>query len=182
VRSASCLPRLGIGALPFAVYDPLSFRMDHTLTDRFIAQADDLRRWCDGLSDMQLDAHAVPGAWSMRQLVVHMLDSDLAAGHRMKRIAAESFPLLIAYDETAFAATLYKAVDVALACDLFRLNRLHTGEVLRALPDAAFQRSGIHNQRGRVTLAEMVALYVHHMDHHAPFAAAKRAALGVASA
>lgn len=116
----------------------------------------------------------------MRQLVIHMLDSDLAAGHRMKRIAAEHMPLLIAYDETAFANTLYQSLDVVLVCDLFRLNRLHTGEVLRSLPDAAFQRSGIHNQRGRLTLAEMVALYVHHMDHHAPFASAKRTALGLA--
>ena len=115
----------------------------------------------------------------MRQLVVHMLDSDLAAGHRMKRMAAEEVPLLIAYDESAFAAKLYEGVDVNLACELFRLNRLHTGEMLRRLPSEAFVRTGIHNQRGKVTLAEMVAIYVHHMDHHAPFANAKRVALGL---
>lgn len=114
----------------------------------------------------------------MRQLVVHMLDSDLAAGHRMKRMAAEDVPLLIAYDETAFAEKLYAGVDVNMACELFRMNRLHTGEVLRKLPAETFSRVGIHNQRGKVTLAEMVEIYIHHMDHHAPFALAKRVAMG----
>jgi hypothetical protein len=146
--------------------------------DRFVAQAGDLSTWCQGLSEAQLDARPVPGAWTMRQLVVHMLDSDLAAGHRMKRMAAEDVPLLIAYDETAFAEKLYAGVDVNLACELFRMNRLHTGEVLRKLPAEAFARVGVHNQRGKVTLAEMVGIYIHHMDHHAPFARAKRVAMG----
>ena len=37
-------------------------------------------------------AFPVPGKWSVQQLVMHMLDSDLVAGERMKRIIAEPRP------------------------------------------------------------------------------------------
>lgn len=110
---------------------------------------------------------------------MHLWHSDLAATHRMLRIACEDRPLLIAYDETAHASTLrYNELDVGLVCDAFRVNRLHTADVLGRLPQEAFSRVGIHNQRGAVTLGEMLKIYADHVDHHAAFVARKRAALG----
>ncbi|MCC6425556.1 MAG: DinB family protein [Phycisphaerales bacterium] len=153
--------------------------MSQDLIARFTADADILHKLTAGLTREQLTAFPVPGTWSMQQLVVHLLDSDLIAVHRMKRIIAEEAPLLISYDETAFAARLhYHGLDTLTVCELFRLNRLHMGEILRNLPALAFDRHGIHNQRGKVTLREMLELYVHHVDHHLPFAEAKRKKLG----
>lgn len=151
----------------------------HSNIDRFLAGADRLHRWLEGVSHDKLDRQVVPNTWTMRQLVLHVLDSDLAAGHRMKRIAAEPTPLLIAYDETAFAQSLYAGIDPHAAAELFRLHREHTAAILRALPEEAFSRVGIHNQRGKITLSEMIHLYVHHLDHHEPFAQAKRRAMGL---
>lgn len=150
---------------------------------RYAAQADAPTRLIAGLSPSDLVApppadDAATGRWTIQQVVVHLWHSDLAATHRMFRIACEDRPLLIAYDETAHADVLaYNDIDVAIVCELFRLNRMHTVEILRRLPRAAFERVGIHNQRGAVTLAQMVDLYVAHVDHHAAFVHRKRAAL-----
>lgn len=136
-------------------------------------------RWIAGLSAREIDAHPVPNTWSIREVVVHILDSDLAATHRLRRIAAEETPLLIAYDETAFVKNLhYDTANLTLVTELFAMNRKFTAEFLRTLPPEAFARVGIHNQRGKVTLGEMIGMYVNHLSHHEKFVVAKRAALG----
>jgi len=147
--------------------------------DRFAAGATVPGAWIRGLSAADLTAFPVPGTWSIQQLVHHVLDSDLIAVHRMKRIIAEERPLLIGYDETLFAKKLgYEGMDVAAACECFRLNRELMVQILRRLPEAAFDRFGIHNERGKVTLREMVDMYVGHLTHHEKFLEEKRAKLG----
>jgi hypothetical protein len=147
--------------------------------DKFLADAPKLLTLIDGLSPAELTATPVPGKWSLQTLVAHVVDSDLIATHRMKRIIAEDNPLLIAYDEDKFAANLfYDRLDLKLTAELFRLNRLQMGQILRRLPDAAFSRKGVHNQRGLVTLGEVVKMYTHHVEHHMTFAREKLKALG----
>lgn len=153
--------------------------MDRSLIDRYAAGAREPSRWAQGLTREELNATPVPGKWSVQQVVLHVLDSDLIASHRMKRIIAEDMPLLISYDETKFAAALfYDRMDPAKACELFALNRELTADVLRAVPDTAFERAGIHNQYGKMTLEQVVQGYVRHLEHHVTFVAEKRRLLG----
>jgi len=143
------------------------------------ARADIPARAIQGLTPEQLNAHPVPGTWSIQQIVVHLLDSDLAATHRMRRIAAEDLPLLIAYDESRMAERLaYDRADPALVAKLFELNRRFTAQWLRTLPPPAFDREGIHNQVGKFSLARLVQMYTDHVDHHLKFLRDKRAKLG----
>lgn len=152
-----------------------------TAIDRFAAGAITPAAWCRGLSPADLDAFPIPGTWSIRQLVLHVLDSDLIAVHRMKRIIAEDNPLLIGYDETAFAAHLgYERMDVPLACECFRINRELMTQILRGLPEAAFARTGVHNQYGKLSLLDLLHTYAHHLEHHEKFLRDKRAKLGKA--
>jgi hypothetical protein len=147
--------------------------------EKFIAQAGVLHALVKGLSPADLDAVPVPGRWSLRTLAVHVMDSDQFALGRMKRIIAEDNPLLIGYDENAFAARLfYPELDLGLVCDLYRAGRLHMGEILRRLPESAFARTGVHNENGRMTLGGMVDGYVRHVEHHLAFAREKLRALG----
>lgn len=151
------------------------------LIDRYEAHARTPRQAVEGLSREQLTAFPVPGTWSVQQVVVHLLESDLAATHRMRRIAAEELPLIIAYDETAMATRLhYHDADVGLVCDMFELNRRFTASWLRTVPEADFARAGVHNQAGKITLERMVEGYVNHVEHHMKFVREKRKALGVA--
>lgn len=146
--------------------------------DRYERGPSILRAGVAGLSDVDLDAFPIPGTWSIRQIVVHMLDSDMAATHRMRRIAAECVPLLISYDETAFVATLGNhKPDVEFVLRMFDDLRRFTAAFLRSLPPEAFARTGVHNQRGLITLADMVKIFADHVDHHMTFIVKKRALL-----
>jgi len=153
--------------------------MDRTNIDRYAAGGPLLIKAIESLSESDLNAFPVPNTWSIRQIVIHLMDSDLIATHRMKRMVAEDKPLLISYDETAFASNLcYDKMSVKLCCDLFALNRAHTTELLRAIPDDAFDRTGIHNQYGMITLGGTVENYARHLDHHMKFLRQKREILG----
>jgi hypothetical protein len=147
--------------------------------DRYAAGADLPLRAIDGLSRDELFAHPVPGTWSVQELVVHLMDSDLVGCDRIKRVAAMDAPLLIGYDQDAFIRELhYEEVDARIACEAFRLNRLATAAVLRRLPEASASRFGIHSERGKVTLLQFVQGYADHLDHHLKFLHEKRRALG----
>jgi hypothetical protein len=153
--------------------------MNQAKVDRFVADAGKLHALIKGLAPEDLVSHPIPGTWSLQTLVLHVLDSDLIATHRMKRIIAEERPLLISYDETAFAASLYyERLDAPLAAELFRVNRLQMGQILRCLPEETFTRWGVHNQRGKVTLGQLVEDYTQHVEHHFAYAREKLKALG----
>jgi len=154
--------------------------MARTLVERYAAGATLPAAAIAGLTRQQLNAFAVPGTWSIQQIVIHLMDSDLIGADRMKRVAAEDrVPSLIGYDESAFVRNLFPdQLDPRLACEVFEKNRLLTAEVLRRLPEAAFQRTGDHNEHGIMTLAELVQNYADHLDHHLKFIREKRTLLG----
>ncbi len=144
---------------------------------KYLAGGQQLRRSIAGLSPQQLQAFPVPGTWSIQQIVIHLMDSDLIGADRMKRVAAEDRPpALIGYDESAFARELfYHDLDPQKAIDVFDLNRQLTAEVLRRLPEDRFERVGHHNEQGDVTLRELLTTYIGHLEHHLKFIAQKRA-------
>jgi uncharacterized damage-inducible protein DinB len=144
--------------------------MNRTLIDDYVAGGQRLRAAVAGLSDEQLKRRPADGSWSIQQIVIHLCDSDLVASDRMKRVIAEERPLLMGYDESKFAERLQCDVQsVEDAVTLFEVNRRQTGRILRALPDEAFDRWGVHNERGKVTLLELLTGYIGHLEHHLRF-------------
>ena len=149
--------------------------MDRTLIEAYAAGAGVPGRAIRGLSPAELDAHPVEGTWSIRQIIVHLMDSDLIASDRMKRVIATDSPSLLAYDQDAFVSELdYPGTDVVLASEVFAANRTLTARILRGLPDEAFVRSGVHSERGPMALADLVADYVKHLEYHMTFVKRKR--------
>jgi hypothetical protein len=153
--------------------------MDRAQIERYAAGATVPAGAVRGLSPQELNAFPVPGTWSIQQVILHLMDSDLIGSDRMKRVIAEDSPTLLAYNETAFSKRLYyETLDPVMACEVFRLNRLLTAAILRKLPDGAFARAGNHTERGHETLEDLVQGYADHLDHHMKFIKEKRRALG----
>jgi uncharacterized damage-inducible protein DinB len=132
------------------------------------------------LEPEQAHERVAPGVWSIAELVAHMYDSDLVGMDRMKRVIAEEEPVLLAYDQEAWILRLRSdTMPYQEAAELFAANRKWMARVFRQTPETDFNRAGIHSERGRMTLAELVSGYVNHLDHHLRFLYAKRGALGV---
>jgi hypothetical protein len=150
------------------------------LIDQFLAGIDTLREAVAGMTPEQWSARPVAGRWSTLEVVCHLVDSEQAWCHRMKRVIAEDRPLLIGYDESRFASALaYQGRDMAGELDLFDRQRRQMAAVLRGLPEDAWSRVGVHSERGLETLEEMVGIEAEHVFHHVRHVRDKRRALGL---
>ena len=131
-----------------------------------------------GLSREELHSRPADGSWTIHQIVTHLLESDLIGSDRMKRVACMDKPLLVAFDETAFANLPgVDLIDTFAAADLLHRNRQLTAAILQSLPEYAWQRIGIHTEVGAVSLATLLDKFIGHLDHHLAFIIKKRADL-----
>jgi uncharacterized damage-inducible protein DinB len=139
-----------------------------------------LRSVVADLSPEQLRAHPVPGKWSVLEVVCHLVDSEQAWCHRMKRVIAEPRPLLIGYDEHRFATSLaYHDRDLEQELALLEGMRKQMACILRTLPEAAWSFTGVHSERGLMTLEDLLRAEAEHIPHHLGFIIEKRRALGL---
>jgi uncharacterized damage-inducible protein DinB len=151
------------------------------LIDAYLASLSRLRQAVSDLNHEQLRARPVPGKWSTLEVVCHLVDSEQAWCHRMKRVIAEERPLLIGYDESRFSAALgYQQSDLAEELALLEGMRRQMARTLRALPETAWSRTGVHSERGLMTLEDLVRAEVEHVPHHIKHILEKRKAMGLA--
>ncbi|MGB7158237.1 MAG: DinB family protein [Tepidisphaeraceae bacterium] len=157
--------------------------MDRELIEHFEGGGEKIALAIRGLTRDDLTsvppADANVGRWSIQQVVIHCMDSDLVSVDRLKRMIAEDDPTLIGYDENKFAANLfYDDQDAEQAVAIIDANRKLFTNVLRKLPDSAWMRPGQHNERGELTVGGYLKSTVDHLEHHLKFIHAKRAMMG----
>ena len=153
--------------------------MSHSAVEEYAGGIGLINYAIEGLTPEELTSRPGPGDWSIAQVVIHLMDSDLVGADRMKRVIAEENPTLLAYDENKWAKHLfYEEQSLETAATVFDLNRRQMASILRRLDDAAFSRSGRHTERGVETLAQLVNDYADHLDHHLRFIYEKRQRLG----
>ena len=157
--------------------------MARDMIDQYEAGADKLGQAIRNLTREDLlavpDPAAKVGRWSIQQVVVHCMDSELVSVDRLKRMIAEDNPTLLGYDENRFVANLfYDEQPAGDAAAVVALVRKTFARVLRKLPPAAFERTGTHNERGRLTVGGYLKAVVEHLDHHVKFIHDKRAHMG----
>jgi uncharacterized damage-inducible protein DinB len=132
------------------------------------------------MSPEALRARPVHGKWSTLEVVCHLVDSEQAWCHRLKRVIAEEKPLIIGYDESRFTSALaYHEHDLQMELTLLTAMRQQMALILTGLPEPAWSRVCIHSERGLMTLAEMLEAEVEHVPHHIRHIIEKQRALGL---
>jgi hypothetical protein len=100
--------------------------------------------------------------------VAHLADAEIVAAERFRRIVAEENPTLLSYDQDAWARNLnYAHRKTSESLETFRRLRAENWELLKDLPEAAFERKATHSERGPVTLLDLLKTYAAHPEAHA---------------
>jgi hypothetical protein len=105
--------------------------------------------------------------WSVRDVLVHLSDTELVRAVRMRTVLTEDEPTLVTFDEGTWKKRLHylwRSPEVALS--LFQQTRFSTAEMLRNCDRHAWERAAIHPDLGRQTLATMLRRGVEHVDDH----------------
>ena len=137
-----------------------------------------LREAVAGLTEEQLRARPIAGKWSSHEVVCHVADFEPVYLDRMKRVLAENEPTMFGGDPDQVAAALaYDARDTQEELAVVEACRREMTRILRTLPEAAFQRRGIHSEAGPLTLQQLLTSVTNHIPHHVGFIQEKRRAL-----
>jgi uncharacterized damage-inducible protein DinB len=150
------------------------------LIDAYLQGVQTLRQAVAGMSREQALARPVAGKWSTLEVACHLADFDPILADRMKRVIAEDRPTLLGADEKRFAAALaYHERDLGEEVAIIEHTRQQMARILRTLPEAALARVGVHNERGPLTLEQLLTTATNHIPHHVKFIYEKRKALGL---
>jgi len=151
------------------------------LINAYLSGIEMLRHSVRGMTREQLLARPVPGKWSTLEVVCHLADFEPIFADRMKRVIAEERPSLLGADEKRFAAALaYHQRDGEEELAIIEQTRRQMARILHTLPATAFERAGVHNERGPRTLEQLLTGATNHVPHHVKFIHEKRRALGLA--
>jgi uncharacterized damage-inducible protein DinB len=126
-----------------------------------------LRKAVDGLDADQLRTPYRDGGWTLQQVVHHIADSHMNCFVRVRLALTEDFPLIVAYDEKAWAK-LHDSEAAPIAWSLDIVDGLHARGVLllQSLSDDDWQRGFRHPERGAMTVEMTTLLYAWHSRHH----------------
>jgi hypothetical protein len=139
-----------------------------TLLERFRRGPEVVASALTGVSGAEEDFVTAPGKWSIRQIAAHLADSELVGAHRLRQVIAEDNPTLIAFDQDAWTKNLdYSRRKAEQSVETFRRIRTENYELLKAVPNAAWERTGNHTENGPMTLRRLLEGYAGHAESHA---------------
>lgn len=122
----------------------------------------------EGFPQDSLVAHPIPGKWSACEIVHHLADSESISALRLRKLLAEEYPVLDAYDQDVYAVILrYNLRDLEPALAQFRAVRDNTGPLLAAMSEEDWQRPGWHTEHGVYTAETWLDIYSVHAHNHA---------------
>ncbi len=102
-------------------------------------------------------------AWSIVEVVCHLRDAEVRALERVRRMRDEERPRLAAYDQAALAAEEgYQEQSLPAALAAFERARAEHVATLEALDPAGWERVGLHEEVGEISITDLAA----HMAAH----------------
>jgi hypothetical protein len=137
------------------------------LLEAYRGGAAELRAALADVTDEELDRPAPDGGWTARQVAHHVADSEATAYVRLRRLVAEESPAITGYDEELFARRNHYERPIASSLAVVDAVRAASLELLEALTDEEWERSGSHSESGRYTIDDWLRIYASHPRDHA---------------
>jgi DinB superfamily len=121
-----------------------------------------------GVFGEEEDFTAVPGKWSIRQIIAHLADTELVFASRFRQVIAEDTPPLLAFNQDKWATNLdYRRRKPKQSLETLRRLRAENYDLLKELPAEAFDRAGNHSTDGPITMHQLLERLTNHAEKHA---------------
>jgi len=131
------------------------------------ATAAKLKKSIRGLTAKQLKWKPAPGKWSIAEILAHLADAEIVASWRLRLIVGASGTTVQPYDQDAWASVFqYGKRDAKQSLEIFRVLRENNLAMLKALPPEHWESYGMHQERGKETIAHLVRMFAGHDTNH----------------
>lgn len=118
------------------------------------------------LSEAQLESREAPGEWTIRQIVHHLADNEVADAMRLRQMLAHDSPLIVPFDESLFAANLHYDREVESSVATFFALRASSGALLEQIAHEDWSRAGRHEEHDLYTVEILVRKNIEHDAAH----------------
>ncbi|HWX24404.1 MAG TPA: DinB family protein [Vicinamibacteria bacterium] len=155
-----------------SIHDRLLVRLEQ--------QAEDVGRLTAGLAEESLVRQTVPGKWSLKELVCHLVRSQQVFRSRIEAILSQDAPAFAPYEsdgDPQFEAMRARASAEVL--ELFFRERRELVLRLQMLSPGEWHRSGRHPEYPHYALHFVIEYLASHEAHHLYQMLQRRAFLGV---
>jgi hypothetical protein len=133
----------------------------------YASTAKRLQRLIKRKSLAKLRRRPAPGKWSIVEILAHLADSEVASAWRIRQIVSSPGALIQAFDQDAWAAAChYEKRDPGKSLAQFAALREANLALLKMLTPEQWNHYGIHAERGKETIAELVRLHAGHDINH----------------
>jgi hypothetical protein len=126
-----------------------------------------LARLVKGVSKKRLAKRPAPDKWSVTEVLAHLADTELVQGFRLRLILGASGTPIQGFDQDEWARySDYTKHDPALSLEAYRVTRERTVRLLKSLPRDAWDRYGMHSERGKETVTRVAEMMAGHDLNH----------------
>ena len=128
------------------------------------------RQFCDlgrSIPASEVNVVKVEGEWPASYVIFHLADADAYFLTRYFNVLTVDKPAIVPFDESKFPTALrYTGRTVAASLAAIEASCTLLVEVLSQLSDSDWQRTGIHAERGELTLAQLLQVATNHRIEH----------------
>lgn len=134
-----------------------------------------IARAVEGYDETALRTVRAEDEWSIVDILAHLRASDEIIAYRAYVILIRDNPALLAYDDRRWSEVArYALADFRTSLALYALRRAELVNMLRHLDLENWQRVGLHESRGPVSLLDVVTSLVEHEEEHCTQLEARR--------
>jgi len=120
-----------------------------------------------GLSKKKLSKRPALEKWSVTEIIAHLADTELVQGFRLRMILGASGTPIQGFDQDEWARySDYASHDPELSLEAYRTTRERTVRLLNSLPADAWERFGMHSERGKETVKRVTEMMAGHDLNH----------------
>lgn len=119
------------------------------------------------LSKKEIRRRPAPGKWSVAEILAHLADAEVVGSWRIRQILGADGTPIQAYDQNVWAETFrYEDRDPKESLKLFRVLRENNLLLLKSVPRKLWENHGMHAERGKETIAQIVQMFAGHDLNH----------------
>jgi hypothetical protein len=126
-----------------------------------------IRKLVRGLPASRLKLRPAPKKWSLAEILAHLADAELVGGSRIRTILGAPGTKIPAFDQDDWAKSMrYREQSARLSLEAFCVLRERNLALLRSLTPRQWKQYGMHQERGRESVARIAEMFAGHDLNH----------------
>ena len=126
-----------------------------------------IRKLVHRLPPRRLKRRPAPGKWSISEILAHLAEVELVGGYRIRMILGSPGTPIQAFDQDVWAkVSHYRELDARQCLEMFCILREQNLTLLRSLTPRQWRQYGMHQERGKETVARIVEMFAGHDLNH----------------